>query len=112
METQMHVELKLPDHVRSAAYVVNHHYIKLTDWNGNELILNPTSMVKYECSDCDHFFFASWNAGKACCPFCGGNCDPKWGTMQLCFVPDDESKFQPPIKVLPPSTTDEEDKKE
>lgn len=90
----MHVEFKLSDNVRSAQYVVNHHYIKLTDWDGNELILNPTSMVKYECEDCDHFFFACWNSGKALCPFCGGKCKTKWGSMQLCFVPEDESNFE------------------
>lgn len=97
MDTQMHVEFKLSDHVRSAQYVVNHHYIKLTDWDGNELILNPTSMVKYECEDCDHFFFSGFNAGKVKCPFCGGACKPKWGTMQLCFVPEDESGFVPVV---------------
>jgi hypothetical protein len=52
-------------------------------------------MVKYECQDgCDGFFFAGYNAGKIVCPFCGGIVKPKWGTMQMCFVPEDESRFK------------------
>ena len=89
----MRFEVNLHEDVRGCEYVKNHHYIKLTDKNGNKLILNPISMVKYTCVACNHIFFAEFNSGGASCPFCIGETEAQWGSMQLCFVPEDESEF-------------------
>ena len=94
----MRVETNLPDEVHTFTYVKNSHYIKLTDRDGRSLKLIPASLRQGKCKNCPAVFYMESNFGDDIgCPSCGAKeIEWSWGGVQLCFVPEAESDFQPP----------------
>jgi len=89
---------KLPKGVRKFSYAPNHHYVELEDDHGRRTHLPATDLMRVSCSACRFFFFVASNYGLQTCPHCSatGTLEKTWGKMQIAFVPEDESDFEPP----------------
>jgi rubrerythrin len=79
--------------VSEMAYAKNHHWLKLTDGDGNATMLIEHGLVKWSCQGCKFLFFTAMNPGRLCCPSCGGAADPLWVRPQVSLVPEDANAF-------------------
>lgn len=94
--------------LKSVLYVRNHHFIELTDEQGNTIRLIAKSMIRGLCKTCGQTIYAETRSGAMTCPHCFGAVGWVWGKAQISFVPEDESSFSmpamypdPPIFPLP-----------
>lgn len=94
----MKVETDLPASCHSFEYVKNSHYIKLTDDDGNATKLVATSLRRGSCKTCHAVVYMESNHGSGRCPTCGGEIAWQWGSLQLCFVPEQPSNFVGPLQ--------------
>ncbi len=83
----------LTESVKELIYAENHHYLTLTDKDGNQITLLENSLVCYKCSACTFEFYSNSNAAQ----FCGscGSLDIKsqWTKPQIALIPESESDF-------------------
>ena len=90
------IDASLPEIVHGIEYVTNHHYIKLTDKEGNKLKLNAKSLLMGRCITCKQVFYVQSRMGNMVCPHCCGVVKWSWGKFQTGFVPEEESGFMTP----------------
>jgi len=84
----------LPEQINGIMYILNHHYIELTDKAGNTTKLLAKGLLRGECTDCQQAFYVESKIGDLICPHCGkNNVKWAWGTVQVGFVPEQESAF-------------------
>jgi hypothetical protein len=99
----MKVSAFLPSQIRGFRYVTNHHYVELEDKEGNVVKLPAKTLLKVACdrSPCGFSFFVesetTFNLPVQC--HCGGKLVHAWGSGQLAFVPEGESRFTPPAQT-------------
>lgn len=106
----MEFKASTPDHIRGITYRKNHHWIELTDDEGNVTKLNATGIVMYACktTGCKFKMFIPQetdakgqsviaNHGNLPCALCGTWMKPTWIKPQLSFLPEGESAFKGPL---------------
>jgi len=98
----MKITYQGPEGIKSFRYGPNHHYVELEDPDGNTAHLPATDIMKIDCSSCDMSFFVKSNYGLRTCVYCSAPAEQlnkSWGKMQVAFIPEDESAFEPPPQV-------------
>jgi hypothetical protein len=99
----MKVVTSLPDFVHGFRYVKNHHFIELTDNDGNKVTLNAGGIMLGDCKECKAKVAAFENRERMICTHCGGQVTWQWTRPQLAFVPEKESDFKSvPVKKEKP----------
>ena len=90
----MKIYTHLPDEIKMFTYAKNHHFIELTDTNGNIAKLNADSVLVGQCLSCGAKLIAFSNMGEMSCTHCGStNTKWLWANPQLSFIPEKESAF-------------------
>ena len=88
------IKTNLPDTIKGIKYILNTHFIELTDCGGNTTKLLAKGLLRGECVDCEQVFYVESKIGDLVCPHCKcNNVRWAWGTTQISFVPEQESKF-------------------
>ena len=84
----------LPKEIKIITYAKNSHYIKLEDYNGAEWTGLDKGIMRYYCNSCKRAFYTESNYGDIICPVChDSDVIASWGTIQLAFIPEVETKF-------------------
>jgi len=90
------IEAVLPECIHTFTYVKNHHFIKLTDDDGNSTTLRARDIIQFTCHKCNSVFWMGTNQA-AHCPTClSEDLAKDWVDLQLSFIPESESKFRGP----------------
>lgn len=107
------IETSLVGAVQSMSYGRNHHWLKLRDHRGREIVLIENAVLLYICSDEKCGFRMSTEAhigDNRPCPVClGHTLNGVWARPQVALIPEAQSDFEMPTKHNADRRQDEAD---
>jgi RNA polymerase subunit RPABC4/transcription elongation factor Spt4 len=88
------IETNITGAVLEFTYARNHHYLKLTDQEGNQHMLIEQGLIRYDCTECKYFFYATSNMATSC-PVCKSEeLKNAWMKPQVSLIPESASEFR------------------
>lgn len=106
------IETSLVGAVQSMSYGRNHHWLKLRDHRGREIVLVENAVVRYACEDgvsCGFSFTSEQNIGDTKCNRCSKPMVLQWMRPQVALIPEVQSDFEMPTKHNADRRQDEAD---
>lgn len=96
---QLTLHTSLTGVVAAMTYARNHHWLKLKDHKGREVMLVEHGVVRYQCDGCDFAFVTETSLGPTCtCVRCAATMKAQWMKPQVALIPQQESDFEMPHK--------------
>lgn len=107
-EAVLAIDTSLVGVVEQMTYARNHHWLKLRDHQGREIVLVENAVMRYVCTTCQFAMTCEENIGDGRpCPKCLKPMNGVWMRPQVALIPEQESDFVMPHRHNADKRSDE-----